>query len=172
MAARSLNKAQIIGNLTRDPELRYTAKGTPICTFGVATNRYYTPVDAAESVEETEFHNVVAWTKLAELCSQLLHKGWKVFIEGRLSTRSWQDAGTGKKMYRTEIVANDMIVLGAPRSAMTAEAPVVVAAAEPAKQTVIEESESDKSPAEVSETASKKKLNEEVTNDEVKDMPF
>lgn len=121
MAARSLNRAQIIGNLTRDPDLRYTAQGTPICTFGVATNRVYRKANSDEAIEETEFHNVVAWGKLAELCNQLLHKGWKTFIGGRLQTRSWEDAETGKKMYRTEIVALDMIVLGAPRGAVSSE---------------------------------------------------
>lgn len=116
MAVRSLNKAFIIGNLTRDPEMRYTPKGTPVVTFGVATNRKYTPSGATEVVEEAEFHNIVAWGKLGELCSQLLRKGQKVFIEGRLSTRSWEDAASGKRMYRTEIVASDMIVLSPPKS--------------------------------------------------------
>lgn len=171
MAARSLNKAQIIGNLTRDPELRYTAKGTPICTFGVATNRTYTPAGATELTETVEFHNVVAWAKLAEICSQLLHKGWKVFVEGRLSTRSWQDAETGKKMYRTEIVASEMIVLGAPRSASSAtieassapEQPGDIAVAETAK---VEKDSEDSAMAKVS------KANEKLTDDEVKEMPF
>lgn len=110
MSVRSLNKAQIIGNLTRDPELRYTPKGAAVCSFGVATNRRYTPADAAEPVEETDFHNVVAWTKLAELCSQLLHKGDKVFVEGRISYRDWVGED-GSKRSRTEIVARDMILL-------------------------------------------------------------
>lgn len=111
MAVRSLNKAMIIGNLTRDPELKYTASGTPLATFGVATNREYSPSTRDEVIEETEFHNVVAWAKLAELCDKLLSKGQKVYIEGRLNTRDWEDAETGKKMYRTEIVAEEMIVL-------------------------------------------------------------
>lgn len=111
MAVRSLNKATIIGNLTRDPELKYTASGTPLAIFGVATNREYSPSNRDEVVEEVEFHNVVAWAKLAELCDQLLSKGQKVYVEGRLNTRNWQDQETGKKMYRTEIVAEEMIVL-------------------------------------------------------------
>lgn len=116
MAVRSLNKVMIIGNLTRDPELRYTPKGTPVVTFGIATNREWKTADnEGEKREETEFHNVVAWSKLAELCNQLLRKGMKVYIEGRLSTRSWEDAATGKKMYRTEIVADDMIILSYPK---------------------------------------------------------
>jgi single-strand DNA-binding protein len=112
MAARSLNKVMIIGNLTRDVELRYTANGTAIATFGVATNREYVPSNSNESVEETQFHNIVAWSKLAELCDKLLAKGQKVYIEGRLQTRDWVDNDTNKKLYRTEIIAEEMIVLG------------------------------------------------------------
>ena len=115
MAVRSLNKVMIIGNLTRDPELKYTSTGTALATFGVATNREYSPSNTEEVYEDTEYHNVVAWAKLAELCNQLLKKGQKVYIEGRLNTRSWQDSETGKTMYRTEIVASDMIVLSLPR---------------------------------------------------------
>ena len=86
--ARSLNSVQLIGNLTRDPELRYTPSGSAVCTFGLATNRSWT-TDAGEKREETEFHRIVSWNKLAELCSQFLVKGRKVYVEGRLSTRSW-----------------------------------------------------------------------------------
>lgn len=168
MAARSLNKVQIIGNLTRDPELKYTAKGTPLCTFGVATNRVYTPTDATESVEETEFHNVVAWGKLAELCSQLLHKGWKTFVEGRLNTRSWQDAESGKTMYRTEIVAYDMIVLGAPRSARTE----VAGSAEEVEKKIKVESEVSKKPSNSATDKMKEVASDEVSDKEVKEMPF
>lgn len=86
--ARSLNRVQLIGNLTRDPELRYTPSGSAVCTFGIATNRTWT-TDSGEKREEVDFHNIVAWRKLAELCSQFLTKGRKVYVEGRLSTRSW-----------------------------------------------------------------------------------
>ena len=110
MATRSLNKAVIIGNLTRDPELRYTPSGTPVCSFGVATNRSWLPSGSDERREETEFHSVVAWSKLAELCAQLLSKGRKVYIEGRLQTRSWETQA-GEKRTKTEIVAEDMIIL-------------------------------------------------------------
>jgi single-strand DNA-binding protein len=107
--ARSLNRVQLIGNLTRDPELRYTPSGTAVCSFSIATNRNWT-TDAGEKKEEVEFHRIVSWNKLAELCSQFLTKGRKVFVEGRLATRSWtaQD-GTAKST--TEIVINDMILL-------------------------------------------------------------
>lgn len=105
---RSINKALIIGNLTRDPEMRYTPQGHAVTSFGVATNREWTT--NGERKEATEFHNVVAWGKLAELCSQLLAKGRKVYIEGRLQTRTWDDQN-GVKHYKTEIVADEMVIL-------------------------------------------------------------
>jgi len=109
MATRSLNRVQIIGNLTRDPELRYTPQGVAVCTFGVATNREWT-LESGEKKEEAEFHRVVAWNKLAEICNQFLSKGRKVFVEGRLQTRQWE-AQDGVKRQQTEIVTSDMIIL-------------------------------------------------------------
>ena len=114
MAVRSLNKAQLIGNLTRDPELRYTPQGTAVCTFGLATNRQWT-TDTGEKKEEADFHRIVAWNKLAELCAQLLTKGRKVYIEGRLQTRNWT-AQDGTQRQTTEIVVSDMILLDSRRS--------------------------------------------------------
>ncbi|KKT65692.1 MAG: Single-stranded DNA-binding protein [Candidatus Woesebacteria bacterium GW2011_GWA2_44_33] len=113
--ARSLNKVTLIGNLTRDPELRYTPQGTAVCTFGVATNRQWT-TEAGEKKEDAEFHRVVAWNKLAEICSQLLTKGRKVYVEGRLQTRSWTGQD-GNQRTSTEIVINDMIILDSRRDA-------------------------------------------------------
>lgn len=113
MAARSLNKVQLIGNLTRDPELRYTPSGTAVCTVGLATNRSWT-TDTGEKREETEFHRIVSWNKLAELCSQLLAKGRKVYVEGRLSTRTWTGQD-GNQRTTTEIVIDDMILLDSRR---------------------------------------------------------
>ena len=114
MSSRSLNKVIIIGNLTRDPELRYTPAGTAVCSMGVATNRSWT-TQTGETKEETEFHRVVAWNKLAELCAQLLSKGRKVYLEGRLSTRSWTGQD-GNQRTTTEIVVEDMIVLDSKRT--------------------------------------------------------
>ena len=111
--ARSLNRVQLIGNLTRDPELRYTPNGTAVCTFSIATNRSWT-TDTGEKKDEVEFHRIVAWNKLAELCSQFLIKGRKVFVEGRLSTRSW-NAQDGTQKQTTEIVISDMILLDSRR---------------------------------------------------------
>lgn len=110
MSSRSLNKVLLIGNLTRDPELRYTPQGTPVCTFGLATNRSWQPSAGGERQEETEFHRIVAWNKLAELCSELLFKGRKVFVEGRIQTRNWTDA-QGQERTTVEVVIDNMIVL-------------------------------------------------------------
>ncbi|MEI7741685.1 MAG: single-stranded DNA-binding protein [bacterium] len=107
--AYSLNKAMILGNLTRDPESKATPSGQNVCNFSVATSRSW--IDkAGVKQEKVDYHNVVAWAKLADICSQYLAKGRKVYIEGRIETRDWvgQD---GKKNYRTEIVADNMILL-------------------------------------------------------------
>ena len=115
MASRaSLNKVMLIGNLTRDPELRYTPQGNAVCTFGVATNRTWQPADGGERREETEFHRLVSWNKLAELCSQLLTKGRKIYCEGRLQTRQWQTPD-GQQRQVTEIVIDDMRLLDSRR---------------------------------------------------------
>lgn len=110
MSARSLNKVMLIGNLTRDPELRYTPSGTAVCTIGLATNRSWTSPEGGERNEETEFHRIVAWSKLAEICGQLLKKGRKVYVEGRLQTRKWTSQDGAEKQ-TTEIVMDNMIML-------------------------------------------------------------
>lgn len=109
-----LNKVMIIGRLTRDPEVRTTPSGQSVCSFGVATNRVWTD-QAGQKQEKVEFHNIVAWRRLAEICGQYLQKGRQVYIEGRLQTRDWigQD---GNKRQRTEIITENMIMLGSPGS--------------------------------------------------------
>lgn len=109
MASRSLNKVLLIGNLTRDPEVRYTSTGAAMCSFGIATNRTWKDSEG-EVKEEAEFHNLVSWNKLAEVCYQILAKGMKVYIEGELRTRSWE-GDDGNTRYRTEVKVNDMILL-------------------------------------------------------------
>lgn len=104
-----LCKATIIGNLGRDPEMRYTPNGKPVTSFSVACNRVYTASDG-ERREETEWFRVIAWGKLAETCSQILSKGRRVYVEGRLQTRTWEGQD-GQKRTEIEIVANDMVVL-------------------------------------------------------------
>ncbi len=106
-----LNKVMIIGRLTRDPEIRTTPGGANVAAFSVATGFSWTD-QSGQKKEQTEFHNVVAWRKLAEIIGQYLKKGSQVYIEGRLQTRSWDDKTSGQKRYRTEIVADNMIMLG------------------------------------------------------------
>lgn len=159
--ARSLNRVQLIGNLTRDPELRYTPSGTAVCSFSIATNRNWT-TDTGEKKDEVEFHRIVAWNKLAEICSQFLTKGKKVFVEGRLVTRSWtgQD-GTQKQT--TEIVISDMILLDSRRESGAEHAE------EPALVEELEEQPSTKKNAKTKEVAKEAPTEEEIAPD---DIPF
>lgn len=109
--AKSLNKVMLIGNLGKDPELRYTPAGVAVATFTIATNESWKDQDG-NTQERTEWHNIVAWRKLAEICGEWLKKGQKVYIEGRIQTRSFDDKNTGQKRTVTEIVADDLIMLG------------------------------------------------------------
>jgi single-strand DNA-binding protein len=106
----TLNRVMVIGNVTRDPETRTSAAGSSVCTFGVATNRIWTNQQTGERQEEAEFHNVVAFGRLAEICAQYLGRGRKVYVEGRMKTREWQ-AQDGTRRNRTEIVCENMIML-------------------------------------------------------------
>lgn len=136
----SLNKVLLIGNLTRDPELRYTPSGAAVCSFGIATNRFYTASDG-EKKEETEFIKIVSWNKLAELCSQLLTKGRKVYVEGRMQTRSWETPD-GVSKQTTEVVIDDMRILDSRREVYGEEyegSPAPVAAVSAPKQTTADE---------------------------------
>ena len=170
--ARSLNRVQLIGNLTRDPELRYTPSGTAVCSFGLATNRSW-KTDAGEKHDEAEFHNIVAWNKLAELCSQFLVKGRKVYVEGRLATRTWTGQD-GAQRNRTEIVISDMILLDSNRG-MTGATVAPAEQAEPVvtpKETKSEEkTEKSKTKKEIK---TKKKVTAEPSTEEVvpDDIPF
>ena len=110
MAGRGVNKVILIGNLGQDPELRSTPSGTPVATFTLATNESWTDRDGQRQ-ERTEWHRVVAWAKLAEICGEYLRKGRQVYIEGRLTTRSWEDR-QGNQRKTTEIVAQQMLMLG------------------------------------------------------------
>lgn len=175
MASRaSLNKVLLIGNLTRDPELRYTPSGAAVVSFGIATNRYYVASDGTKK-EETEFIKIVAWNKLAELCSQLLTKGRKVYVEGRLQTRSWETPD-GQNKQTTEVVIDDMRILDSrreaygeeyegPAAAAREEAPAAAKAtdsADGAKKAV------DKKPKE--EEAPEKKISDEDVD--LDELPF
>ena len=111
MAGKSLNRVQLIGNLGKDPEIKYTPSGTPVAKVKIATNERFKD-KSGEWQDRTEWHNVVLWQRLAEIAGEYLKKGGKVYIEGRLQTRSWDDKQTGQKKYATDIVASDLILLG------------------------------------------------------------
>ena len=121
--ARSLNSVQLIGHLTRDPELRYTAGGRPVCRIGLATNRQW-KTENGERKEETEFHKIVVWGKLAEISSQYLRKGMRAYFQGRIQTRSYT-AQDGTPKYTTEIIAEDMMMLSGAPSSHKSEEPSV-----------------------------------------------
>jgi len=114
------NQAIILGNLTKDPEVRSTPNGQSVASFSVATNRRWTNRETNQPQEAVEFHNVVAWGKLAEICGQILYKGRKALIVGRLQTRSWEGQD-GNKRYTTEIVADHISATGNPRSSAEGE---------------------------------------------------
>jgi single-strand DNA-binding protein len=168
--ARSLNKVTLIGNLTRDPELRYTPQGTAVCTFSVATNRQWA-TESGEKKEDVEFHRVVAWNKLAEICSQLLTKGRKVYVEGRLQTRSWTGQD-GAQRTTTEIVISDMIVLDSRRDAGEgAGAGIEVPEEELVQESAVtEEKEEPKKASKKEDKKSKKK--EDSKKEEDEEIPF
>ncbi|OGM15321.1 hypothetical protein A2985_00315 [Candidatus Woesebacteria bacterium RIFCSPLOWO2_01_FULL_43_11] len=183
--ARSLNKVVLIGNLTRDPELRYTPQGTAVCTFGLATNRQWV-TEGGEKKEEAEFHRLVSWNKLAEICSQLLSKGRKVYVEGRLQTRTWTGQD-GNQRTSTEIVISDMILLDSRRDVgelempeATIEAPTVESGeVEPEEvvTTKAPEKEEKKKKAGGPEPAEGKvkkgkKTDKKVTSEEEEEIPF
>ena len=109
--AKSVNKVILVGRLGRDPELKYTASGVPFCRFSMATDDSWNDKNSGERQERTEWHNIVAWDRLAEICNQYLTKGRLVYIEGSLQTRDWDDQ-EGNKRKTTEIRARDMVLLG------------------------------------------------------------
>ena len=185
MASRaSLNKVLLIGNLTRDPELRYTPSGAAVCTFGIATNRVYTASDGNKK-EETEFIRIVSWNKLAELCSQLLSKGRKVYVEGRLQTRNWETPD-GQSRQTTEVVIDDMRILDSRRvveegSEEVEEPPKkeeVIAGSgqedseKPEEKSGAKKQKSTKSPKSAKKGQEEKKPEEEDGKVDLDDLPF
>jgi single-strand DNA-binding protein len=159
--AMSLNRVQLIGNITRDPELRQIPGGSTVASFSVATNFAWTD-SSGQKQEKVEFHNIVAWRKLAEICGQYLHKGSKVYVEGRIQTRDWE-AEDGTKKYRTEIVAENMIMLDRKGAGSEGEMPAY--ASNQAPHAGISKKAEASAPAENAAPISE----EEVTID---DLPF
>ena len=116
-----INKVILVGNLGRDPEVRYTADGQAVANFSVATSEKWKDKNTGEMVERTEWHNIVAWRRLGEICGEYLSKGRQVYIEGKLQTRSWEKDGVTR--YTTEIVASEMKMLGTKESSGTYRPP-------------------------------------------------
>src|SRR4051812_16761905 len=110
--AKSVNKVILVGNLGKDPEVKYTPQGTAVAKITVATSSSFKDKQSGEWKETTEWHNVVLWQRTAEIAGEYLKKGSKVYIEGRLQTRSWDDKTSGQKKYMTEVVANELVLLG------------------------------------------------------------
>jgi single-strand DNA-binding protein len=137
-----LNKVMLIGNVTRDPELRSTPSGQSVASFSLATNRVWKDPSSGERKSAAEFHNIIAWRKLAEICGQYLRKGSKIYVEGRLQTRNWQGQD-GNKRYMTEVIMENMIMLdrkpqgdfspssGMPQSSASASSPQATQVAPP-----------------------------------------
>ena len=117
-----VNKVILVGRLGRDPEVRYTPSGAAVANFSVATSEEWKDKDTGEKQERTEWHRIVAWRRLGEICGEYLHKGSQVYIEGRLQTKSWEDRD-GNKRYTTEVVAQNMQMLDAAGKGVRAETP-------------------------------------------------
>lgn len=154
----NLNKAMVIGNVVRDPEMRTTADGQNVTSFSIATNLVWKD-QSGNKKEKVEFHNIVAWRRLAEITAQYLKKGSKVYLEGRLQTRSWDDPN-GIKRYRTEIIAENMIMLD-----RASDVPVSQEGAQPAPA---DDFSQDK-PTEASQQPKKDSGEEEIS---IEDIPF
>lgn len=170
MATRSLNKVQLIGNLTRDPELRYTPQGTAVASFGVATNRQWT-TDDGQKHDEAEFHNIVVWNKLAEIVAEFLKKGRQAYIEGRLATREWEGQD-GQKRRTTEIIANEVIFLGGSPGSSREDSLEIPP--ELGEQPVEQESQKEEKPEEKTKDEKKSKSTEKKAEEkkEGEDIPF
>lgn len=169
----NLNKVFILGRLTRDPEQRTMPSGRPVSNFGMATNRIWTDQESREKQEQVEFHNVVAFGKLAEICNQYLTKGQLVLVEGRIQTRSWTDQN-GNKRSRTEIIAENMQMGPRPGGGRAEE---ISETSETAEEVPADETEESAS-AEASADKKKKKSSKKGKNSpgeeeiDVKDIPF
>jgi single-strand DNA-binding protein len=172
MASKSWNKVELMGNLTRDPELRYTPNGAAVCTFGIATNRSFL-VDG-ERREDVDFHKVVAWNKLAELCTQLLKKGTRVFVSGRLQYREWAGQD-GIKRRDAEISVDDMIVITPKGGSITASASDDLSTdslVEAATQPQVEKAEEESAKEEQEEPKGSKSAAKEEKLSPDEDLPF
>jgi single-strand DNA-binding protein len=131
--AGSINKVILIGNLGKDPEVRHLESGVAVCNFSIATGETYKDKNSGEKITHTEWHNIVLWRGLAEVAEKYLKKGAKIYIEGKLRTRSWQDQ-EGNTKYTTEILGDNMTMLGKAGDANTLQSPPPQQAAAPKKE--------------------------------------
>jgi len=175
----NLNKVFLIGRLTQDPEVRTIPSGQLVCSFGLATNRFWVDQETKQKQEKTEYHNIVLWRRLGEIASQYLSKGSLVLIEGRVQTRSWEDA-SGNKRYKTEIIA-DNIQLGPRRAINQVSRPSPPFQKETAPQEkisneeipIIEEGKDEEKPFLASSPKAPSKSEEDKEEEiDVKDIPF
>ena len=157
------NQAVILGNLTRDPEFRYTPNGQAVASFSVATNRRWTTSEGNQQ-EDTQFHNVVAWGKLAEICNQILYKGRKALIVGRIQTRNWEGQD-GVKRYTTEIIADHISALGTPKEG-------AAPATNPNQQTPSSENNFDKNQSKPADNKKSEKKDNDSGEVDLDDIPF
>lgn len=114
--AKSVNKVILVGTLGKDPELKYTPQGTAVAKFSIATNESFKDKQSGEWKEKTEWHNIVCWARTAEVAAEYCKKGGKVYLEGKLTTRSWDDKDSGQKKYMTEVTVTDLVLLGGGKS--------------------------------------------------------
>lgn len=166
----NFNKVVLAGNLTSDPEMRKTPSGQPVCSFTLATNRYWTDKDSGEKKQKTEYHNIVAWRRLAEIASQYLSKGSLVLIEGRLQTRSWEDP-SGDTRSKTEVVARRM-QMGPRVTQGTKQQPQQQAAQESKQDEEIPVIEEDQEPEQSSSSENSDQDSDEEGEVDVEDIPF
>lgn len=169
MENMNLNKVFILGRLTRDPEQRTLPSGRPVSSFGMATNRVWTNQESKEKQEQTEFHNIVAFGKLAEICNQYLNKGQLVLIEGRIQTRFWEDQN-GNKRSRTEIIAEGMQMGPKARGSRGSEETLETAAA--TEEVPVEEIKEEPEEKKKKKSSKKKENNPGEEEIDVKDIPF
>ncbi len=166
--SRSINKVILLGNLTRDPELKYTPAGAAVCTFGLATNRVWTTADGA-SKEDVQYHRITAWNKLAELCGKFLTKGRKVYLEGRITYNNFTGKD-GQQRTLTEIVIDDFVLLDNMRTGEPTKTEGSEASA-PQQPSAPDYSQLDEQPTEPEQPAQKNKdMEEEKINPD--DIPF
>jgi len=162
----NLNRAMIIGNIVRDPEMRYTPNGKAVTSFSIATNRTW--LKDGEPQKETEYHNIVAWTKLAEIANQLFKKGKQAYVDGRIQTRSWEGPD-GAKRYRTEIIAENLIVLGPKDYTQSNANPVPAEKVEVPKEEIEKNEPVAKKEEETKEPTKAEPAEEEI---DIDDIPF